>query len=220
MNEMKSMNTHLHLMEAYTFLYKVWPDARLKQKLIDLIHVFQTHILDSKTHHFKLFFDDEWRSKSKAVSFGHDIEGSWLLCEATDALNDEDLQKQIRLLAIDMAKTTALEGLSDRYTIYTERNGDGAIYNKSDWWQQAEMIVGFVNAFEISKDEYFLNLAVRCWQAVEEYFIDQENGEWFYEIDAKGQPEMKQYKISEWKGPYHNGRACIELLERLKPYSR
>lgn len=220
MNEMKSMNTHLHLMEAYTSLYKVWPDTQLRQKLKDLVYVFQTYILDTETFHFKLFFDDKWNSKSQAVSFGHDIEGSWLICEAVDVLNDEDLQKQIRPLAIDMAKVTALEGLSDRYTIYTERNGDGSIYNKSDWWQQAEMIVGFVNAYEISKDEYYLDLAMKCWQAVEEYFVDRENGEWFYEIDDKSKPDMKQHKVSEWKGPYHNGRACIELLERLKPYSR
>jgi mannobiose 2-epimerase len=80
------------------------------------------------------------------------------------------------------------------------------------------MVVGLVNAFQITKNKYFLNLAMKSWQAIEDYFIDREYGEWFYAINAKGYPDRTQYKVSEWKGPYHNGRACVELLIRLKHY--
>jgi len=219
MNEMKSMNTHLHLMEAYANLFHVWPDDCLRKKLTELIDDFETHILDRQTLHFKLFFDEEWHSKSHSISFGHDIEGSWLLCEAAEILDEEKKIRDIREIAVKMARITAKEGLSDHFTIYSEKNGNGKVYRESHWWQQAEAVVGFISAFEISGDDYFLILAMRCWQAIEEYFVDRKHQEWFYRIDARGRPDLRRYKVSEWKGPYHNGRACMEILNRLEKIS-
>jgi len=114
-----------------------------------------------------------------------------------------------------MARITATEGLSERNTIYAEKNGNGKIYFESHWWQQVEAVVGFVNAFEISRDEFFMNRAMACWRTIEDRFIDRTNGEWFYEIDANGKPDLRRYKVSEWKCPYHNGRACMEIMRRL-----
>jgi mannobiose 2-epimerase len=218
MNEMKSMNTHLHLMEAYTALLGVWPEQCLKEKLSGLIQNFEINIIDTKTLHFNLFFDEEWHPKSHSISFGHDIEGSWLLCEAAEAQEDQKLLARIRETAVRMARITAKEGFSDHNTIYAEQNGNGKIYKESHWWQQAEAIVGFLNAYEITNEQFFMDVAIKCWQAVEDRFIDRKFGEWYYEIDAEGNPDMRRYKVSEWKGPYHNGRACMEILKRLKKF--
>jgi len=216
MNEKKSMNTHLHLMEAYTNLYQVWPDQILEFKLRELIDVFLKFIIDPNTKHFKLFFDELWNSKSENVSFGHDIEGSWLLCEAAQVLGDKDLKEKINRITLDMVDATKQEGFSNKFSIYAEKYGNGCLNQSVHWWQQAETIVGLVNAFQISKDRQYLEWALKCWQFIEDFFIDRTHREWFYEITQNGCPDLKQYKVSEWKGPYHNGRACMEILKRLE----
>lgn len=215
MNEMKSMNTHLHLMEAYTNLYRFWPDKELKEKLRELIDVFLSFIIDPATSHFKLFFDERWNRKSDSISFGHDIEGSWLLCEAAEVLDDSALTDHIREVAIHMVTTTMKEGFSDRYAIFAEKNGDGTIFRGVHWWQQAEAVVGLINAYQITGDLIYMEWAVRCWTYISDIFVDREHGEWFYEIGEDGKPDNRRYKVSEWKGPYHNGRACLEILKRL-----
>jgi len=215
MDEKKSMNTHLHLMEAYTTLYRHWPDPVLKEKLKELIEVFIEFIIDSNSMHFKLFFDEQWNVKSNSISFGHDIEGSWLLCEAAEQLGDSRLMEQIHSIALKMVKITMREGFNDRYAIYSEQNGNGFLKRKTDWWQQAEAMVGLVNAFQLSKNSEYLQRAINIWDVIESYFVDRPHGEWFYEIGENGQPNINQYKVSEWKGPYHNSRACLEILKRL-----
>ena len=104
MNEKKSMNTHLHLIEAYTTLYKFWKDDLLKSRLIGLMNNFTTHIINPDTYHFILFQDELWQSKSDHVSFGHDIEGSWLLCEAAKILGDSELIQKTNDVAVKMVE--------------------------------------------------------------------------------------------------------------------
>jgi mannobiose 2-epimerase len=216
MDEMKSMNTHLHLMEAYTNLLGVWPDDGLRQKLMELVEVFQNHIINPDTKQFKLFFDEYWHQKSDAVSYGHDIEGSWLLCETVDELGDKSLSDKIRCTALEIVNVTMNEGFSERYSIYAEKGEQGEIHKEVHWWQQAEAIVGLVNAYQLSGDNKYLNFAIKAWDFVIEYLVDKEFGEWYYEVDQAGKPDHSRYKVSEWKGPYHNGRACMEILKRLK----
>jgi len=220
MNEMKSMNTHLHLMEAYTTLYRAWPDEMLKQRLYELMHDFRDFIIDPETMHFKLFFDAEWHSKSSAVSYGHDIEGSWLLSEAAEILDDQKLTDEISAISLKMLDKAMQEGFSQSYSIFTEKTDNGQLQRKTDWWQQAEAVVGFMNGYQLSRDQIYLDWAIKCWEFITEYFVDREHGEWFYETDENGNPCRQRYKVSEWKGPYHNGRACIEILDRLKMISQ
>jgi len=216
MNEMKSMNTHLHLMEAYAAFYRVWPDEMLKQKLYELIACFRDFIIAPETMHFKLFFDEAWHSKSSAVSFGHDIEGSWLLCETAEVLKDHILMDEIKTISLDLVNATMKDGFSKCYSIFSERNSDGIICRESHWWQQAEAVVAFINGYQLSKNKLYLEWAVKCWEYIKKHFVDQEYGEWFYETDEHGHPDQRRYKVSEWKGPYHNGRACMEVIDRLK----
>ena len=214
MNEVKSMNTHLHLMEAYTNLYRVWPDKKLKQRLKELIEVFTKHIIDNKKYHLQLFFNEFWHVKSDIVSFGHDIEASWLLCETADVLENDQLKKSVENNALKMVDAVIKDGFNENDAIYVEMNGKGEIFKKIQWWQQAEAVVGLLNAFKISRDEKYYNHARNAWSFIEKAFADKKNGEWFYELDEDGRPTESYCKVSEWKGPYHNSRACMEILKR------
>ncbi len=215
MNEVKSMNTHLHLMEAYTNLYRVWADARLKSAIRELISIFINHIIDKKKRHLQLFFDEVWGVKSDIISFGHDIEASWLLCESAELLGDKDLLSSVRDAAVKLVDAVIEDGFSDGNAIYIEMNGKGEPFKNIQWWQQAEAVVGLLNAFEISGDEKYFNRAFRAWRFIEKYFVDRKRGEWFYEVNEEKRPTETYYKVSEWKGPYHNSRACMEIMKRL-----
>ena len=214
MNERKSMNTHLHVLEGYANLYRVWPDEELKAQLLELIAGFFTHIIDHQTNHFHHFFDDEWTPRSDSNTFGHDIEGSWLLCEAALAVGHESTLATVRKAAVRIARTVLDEGVDcDGGLFYEGRNGRIIDSNK-EWWPQAEAVVGFLNAFQISQDEAFLEAAGRCWDFIEGHIIDRAHGEWFWRVDRHGKPDPLEPKVSMWKCPYHNGRACLEIVGR------
>ena len=215
MNEAKSMNAHLHILEAYTNLYRVWQQKPLKQRLGELIRYFTDHIIDPETSHLILFFNEQWEPQSEKVSFGHDIETSWLLCEAAEALGDEALLEEIRQLALRMAETTLREGLDGDGGLNYERFEDGTVDGGKQWWPQAEAVVGFLNAYQLSGEEKFYQAAVNTWRFIDEHLIDHTNGEWFHQLRADGSVDQETHKISEWKGPYHTARTCIEAYRRL-----
>jgi len=165
--------------------------------------------------HFQLFFDDNWKTKDKEISFGHDIEGSWLLQEAAEVLGDEELINITRQIALKMVKAVCSEGFDQDGGLYYELKADGKLDSDKHWWPQAEAMVGLVNAFEINNDISYLNQAIQTWLFVKGRIIDEENGEWFFKVDKKGNPYMEEDKAGIWKCPYHNGRACLEILNRL-----
>ncbi|UCG50013.1 MAG: AGE family epimerase/isomerase [Phycisphaerales bacterium] len=213
--EHKTMNTHLHLLEAYAGLYRVWKAPKVKRRLRELIEVFRDHIIDPQTYHFKLFFDAGWRSTKDVVSYGHDIEGSWLLSEAADVLGDEELIREIRPLAVKMARAVYDHGFDSDGGLFYEGER-GRITNRSkQWWPQAETVVGFLNAYQINRQEHFLEAARRCWGFIENHLVDRKNGEWLSTAPMTGRADPAAMKISEWKAPYHNARACLETLKRL-----
>ncbi|MHC4557325.1 MAG: AGE family epimerase/isomerase [Planctomycetota bacterium] len=215
MNEKKSMNNHLHLLEAYTNLYRIWPDTRLRERLIGLVNIFDQRIADPATGHLRLFFDESWQPKSTNYTFGHDIEASWLLCEATEVLSDPNVTTQARNLALRLAQITLAEGLdSDGGLCYEGQDGQVTDPNR-EWWPQAESIVGFLNAYELSGDRSFLEAAQKGWGFIEKYFVDTEHGDWFWRINPNGRPDPDEPKVSQWKGPYHNVRACLEIIRKL-----
>ncbi|MCC5931065.1 MAG: AGE family epimerase/isomerase [Cyclobacteriaceae bacterium] len=215
-NEAKSMNTHLHVLEAYTNLYRIWPDALLKDRLEELIEVFLVKIIDQQSLHFKLFFSETWENRSTAISYGHDIEGSWLLTEAAHVLQNPAIEKRTRDIALQMAKITASEGLDIDGGLWNElHTGSVRPENEKHWWPQAEAVVGFVNAWQMGNDPTFLHQANSVWGFIKQYVRDHENGEWFFRLDAENQPVREEDKAGPWKCPYHNGRMCIEIFERL-----
>ncbi len=216
MNEKKSMNNHLHVLEAYTNLYRVWPEPRVAERLRELIELFLTRILDARTRHLHHFFDEQWNVRSDTYTFGHDIEASWLLCEAAEELDDADLASRVRKMAIQMAEVTFKEGLGAGGGLSYEGKDGKIIDAGRECWPQAEAVVGFLNAYELSKDEKFLAAALGVWRYIEQNLVDHRHGEWFWRINPDGQPDKALPKVSEWKGPYHATRACLETMRRLE----
>jgi cellobiose epimerase len=211
----KSMNTLLHLMEAYTNLLRVWPDEELKAKQRGLIEMFLQHIIDPQTQHFKLFFDDAWHSLSDHVSPGHDIEGSWLIVEAAEVQGDEELLARTREVAVQMADAVYQDGLDSDGAIFNEVTPHGVENTDRHWWVQAEGLVGFFNAYQLSQRAEFAQEVDRLWLICETQFVDRQYGEWFKIVRSDGTPDRQHLKIGPWECPYHHSRACLELLHRL-----
>lgn len=216
LNEKKSMNNHLHVLEAYTNLYRVWKSPLLQQQLRELIALFEDHILDARTKHLHHFFDEAWKIRSDTYTFGHDIEASWLLCEAAEALADEALLNRMRKIALQISEVVWREGISADGGLCYEGHAGRVVDARKECWPQAEAVVGFINAFQLSDDPKYLQAAQRIWDYIERYLVDRVHGEWFWRINDDGQPDPTLPKVSEWKGPYHASRACLEAMQRLE----
>ncbi len=213
MNVNKSMNTHLHILEAYTNLYRAWKDDRLKKRLEEMIRIFLDKIIDAETYHFHLFFEDNWDVLSNIDSYGHDIEGSWLLCEAAEVLGDEKLLKEVEHVALKMADVTLTEGFDKSGGLYYEKDGNHLV-RRFEWWPQAEAVIGFFNAWQLTHDDKYLAQAKKSWEFIQKYFTDQENGGWYGSVSPDLQL-LPAHKVSGWKAPYHNGRMCMEMMRRI-----
>jgi mannobiose 2-epimerase len=215
MNEKKSMNNHLHLLEGYTNLYRAWCHEDVKRKLAELIDVFQRHILDTATSHLGHFFDETWQLKSDTYTFGHDIEGSWLLCEAAQVLGQPERIAAVTNSAMKIAEAVREQGLDEGGGLFYEGKAGNVIDANKEWWPQAEAVVGFLNAFQLSGRHAFLEAAFSCWEFIERHVVDRTHGEWFWRVARDGTPDLHEPKVSEWKSPYHNTRACLETIRRL-----
>ncbi len=213
-NEAKTMNTHLHVLEAYTNLYRIWDDPKLKMQLENLLQIHFDKILDNQTFHFNLFFDEKWNLKSNKFSYGHDIEGAWLMLEAAKVLANKELIEKAQQIAINIAKVTIAEGQAEDGSIYNDGNAQGIIDLKRDWWPQAEAMVGFYTAYEINNDSQFIEAVLKTWEFTKKHIISP-NGEWWWGVDERYQPLVQEDKVGMWKCPYHNSRACMELLKRF-----
>jgi cellobiose epimerase len=220
LNSPKSMNTMLHILEAYSNLLRVWPDAQLKQKQMELIEVFLEHIIDPERHHFKLFFSEDWKSLSEHISFGHDIEGTWLLTEAAGLLGDAQLAARVKTAAVRIAGAVYNEGLDVDGSLLYEADPQRITNSDKHWWAQAEAVVGFYNTYQLTGDERYALAARRAWDYIEARVIDHHYGEWYAQLKRDGTPYSEQetpdqVKVGLWKCPYHNSRACLEMMERI-----
>jgi len=214
-SEKKSMNTHLHLLEAFSNLLATWNDSEVFEKVKELVAIFQDHIISSKTNHLVLFFDEEWNEKSKMFSYGHDIEAAWLILEAAEKLKDDRLIEKVKASSIKVTNAAA-EGLDGDGGLWYEYDVDKKhLLKEKHWWPQAEAMVGFFTAWEISKEEKYLDQSLKTWDFVKKYLLDKKSGEWYSGVKDDNTPIPKADKIGIWKCPYHNGRACIELIKRI-----
>ena len=212
-NEPKSMNTHLHILEPYTNLLRVWPDDRLKEKTASLIRIFLDKIIDQRTHHFNLFFDTDWTVRSSTVSFGHDIEGAWLLYEAAKVVGDDLLLAEVTTNLVQMVDATLSDGCAADGSVYNEKNTiSGHLDSDKHWWMQAEAIVGLAYAWKITGKDTYLDQLEKVWHFIRTFVIDPVNGEWFGRIDKYGVPIISDDKAGFWKCPYHNSRAMMEVI--------
>ncbi|MGC9946294.1 MAG: AGE family epimerase/isomerase [Bryobacteraceae bacterium] len=220
LNSPKSMNTHLHVLEAYTNLLRVWDDGGLRASLRRLLEVTLERIVDHRNAHFKMFFDNQWNSLTDHVSFGHDIEGGWLMLEAAETLGDRELIGRARELAVRMAQAVYDEGLDKDGSIFYEASQGRLVDPNKHWWAQAEAVVGFYNGYEVSGQEHFRTAAWRAWEYIENNVVDRVHGEWHAKLRPDGTPwkadeDSDACLVGAWKCPYHNGRVCLEMMARL-----
>lgn len=215
-NEKKTMNTHLHILEPYTNLYRVWKNDELRKQIKNLVEVFLDKILNKETNHLRLFFDENWNGKDHIISYGHDIEASWLIHEAALVLEDETLLKRVEAI-VPLIANAAGEGLqADGGMIYEKNTETGEVDADRHWWVQAETVVGYINLYEYFNNEDALEKALQCWNFIKKHLIDSKNGEWFWSLKADGTINTIDDKAGFWKCPYHNGRMCMELLGRFQ----
>ena len=229
-NEPKSMNTHLHVLEAYAAVYKVLPSEMVKARLSHLIRLFLDNIIRVDGH-LGVFFNENFAETeaSKGIcSFGHDIEASWLIWEAIEILGDKNLENEARPIMLKMAEAVFREGLDQDGGLFLESTRFGShVRTNKHWWLQAEILVGEMNAFQLSGDSQYWGLVKKSWDFVNTYVIDHDRGEWFTKVNRLGVPYLVEpaddpspyyrndWKIDPWKCPYHNGRAMMELIKRI-----
>lgn len=213
-NGSRTMNTHLHIIEPYTNLYRVWKDKSLEKSIRNLLDIFTDKLLNKETHHLDLFFDDAWQGKRNIESYGHDIEASWLLHETALVLGDKVVLQKIEQVIRRIANA-ADEGLRPDGSMVYEHWKDT---DKSDlqrqWWVQCENIIGHIDLYQYFGYEDSLEKAVHCWNYVQKHLIDAKNGEWHWAVLDDGTINLSDDKAGFWKCPYHNSRMCLELIER------
>lgn len=209
----KTMNTHIHVLEAYTTLYQVWKNKELEANLRELLHLLTTKLYAPERKHLNVFCDEDWNPIGEVDSYGHDIETAWLMCETANALGDSQLKAQVEAQAIAMTETTLKEGLDSNGAMRYEKE-HGKFSPRMSWWPQCETIIGAVNAWQLTGNKKYFEAAQHTWDYVKAHFIDSKNGGWYKGLNTDGTPN-REPKVSDWNCPYHNSRMAYELAERL-----
>lgn len=214
----RTMNTLLHVLEAYTELYKACSDDDVKEALEGILYLFSEKIYNKKLHRQEVFFDNDYRSLIDLHSYGHDIETSWLVDRAVEQIDDpgHDLRKKIMPVTKDLYENI-LETAFDGHSLPNECE-NGKVDETRVWWVQAETVVGFINAYNRSgnTDERYLKAAENCLEYIFDYLVDKRKGsEWFWAVNHDGTPVKELPIVEPWKCPYHNGRMCIEIIRRM-----
>ena len=160
----------------------------------------------------------KWNPLSDEISYGHDIEASWLLWEAACELKDEELKSEIKETVIKVAETALNEGFDHENGCmenFLRSEPEGKVRDRTRvWWNQAEAMNGFYNAWEMTDESKYSDACLAEWQWILNHQKDRENGEWWNEVDVNGNPILTEDKGGNWKTSYHNGRTCLELLRR------
>ena len=212
-----SMNNHLHVLEAYTTLALVCEDPRPRARLRAVLELVLDRIFDAQSGHLILFFDEHWRSMSGAISYGHDIEASWLICEAAGVVGDPARAARAQAAAVKMADAVLAAGYdAELGGVYKDRTADGHLETDKEWWPQAEAVVGYLNAYRISGREKHLAAAIKTWDFIDAFVIDHRDGEWYARVSREGVPLPGLTKVDFWKCPYHDARAMLEIMDRTQ----
>ncbi len=212
----KSMNTHIHLLESFTTLYKATGDARVRARVEELLALCLDKIVDTRQGYARLFFSDDWKpSDSSTSSYGHDIELSWLMTETAEALGRPHDPKVLQASRA-VVDHTLRDGFDREHGgVFDEGPAAGpAASKRMIWWVEAEGLVGLLNAFQLTaKPEYRQRFEQQA-RYVFDHFVDRQYGEWFRYIEPDGR--ISGNKTDEWKAPYHHARACLEVIQRLE----
>jgi mannobiose 2-epimerase len=209
----KTAKTHICLLEAYTNLFSVWKNAGLRNQIENLLEVFAHHFVDAESHHLCLSFDEEWNSKSKSISLGDEIEAAWILQQAAEAIKHKGWSLTMKGLALRIAEAVC-EGWNEQEGLFHQANLNKFVKERYGW-AQAEAMVGFYNAYQVCCEERWLNKSLATWEFIKNFIKDSVNGEWFAAVDEKLVVMNELDKAGSMKSPYHNVRACLELIQRM-----
>ena len=209
-NADKTMNSHLHVLEAYSNLYQVWPDEGLKARVEALLSLTGERVMGADGH-LQLYFKRDWTVLPGAVSYGHDIETSWLALEAAFALHDADVVNRVRPWARRVG-AAGNEGLLPDGSMRYEKLPGGQYDDSRQWWVQAESVVGNLWLWKYHADAEALERAFAAWAYIREHLVDTISGEWWWAILPNGSRDLSQPKAGFWKCPYHNTRMCLQVL--------
>jgi len=212
----RTMNTLLHVIEAYTELYRVSGNLQVRAQIEKILNLFADKIYNEKLHRQEVFFDNDYNSLIDLHSYGHDIETSWLIDRAVEVMDDGQLARKIFPITKDLARQI-LEGAFDGRSLPYECE-KGVVNEKRVWWVQAETVVGFLNAYQKTdnKETKYLEAAKACLKFILDYQLDKRSGsEWYSEVNKDGTPIENIPIVEPWKCPYHNGRMCIEIIKRF-----
>lgn len=221
----KTMNTLLHVLEAYTQLCRVSPEEAVKDALYKSLQIFREKVYCEEKQQLEVFFDREMRTISDLYSYGHDIEASWLLDRAAEVLKEKDREgmnpQKTKLLEETLRCTAQIaQRISERAFCEGAINNErfhGAVDDTRVWWVQAEAMVGFLNCYQKTQNREFLEITEKLWNYIKEYVIDKREGsEWYWDLDRSGSPISRKPIVEPWKCPYHNGRMCMEIIRRIQ----
>lgn len=210
----KTMNTLLHVLEAYTELFRVSGDARVKDRLCAIMDIFAAKIYNPELHRQEVFFDANYNSILDLHSYGHDIETAWLMDRTVQIVNEEKYRKLIYPITKDLT-AQIYKVAFDGHSLANECE-KGVVNDRRVWWVQAETVLGFINGYEKdpTKKEY-LEAAKSVWEFIKDKVIDKRQGsEWLSEVSPSGVPYVEKPILEPWKCPYHNGRMCFEVVKR------
>lgn len=211
----KTMNTLLHVFEAYTELYRVTGDEKTGNRIRYMMDLIADKIYNKELGRQEVFFDRAWNSLIDLYSYGHDIETAWLVDRSCEILNDEAYTKKMSLIT----KTITANIYEKAYVNHSLLNEceRGVADTTRVWWIQAEAIVGFLNGYEKTPENtHYLQAVKDIWDYIKTYMIDKREGsEWFWSVDENGNPIHKPI-VEPWKCPYHNGRMCFEVIKRTR----
>ncbi len=212
----RTMNTLLHVMEAYSELYRADTSSEVGDSIRTILEIFKKRIYNSDRLICEVFFDLEYRSLIDLESYGHDIEASWLIDRACEVLDDPAYREKMIPIVSGLAKGAYLNGIDRTVHAMNMEAENGKVDAQKVWWVQAEAVTGFYNAYQedSSKTEY-LEMAEEIWRYIRKHVIDKDSGEWIENIPADGNADRKQALAHSWKCPYHNGRMCMEMIKRL-----
>lgn len=208
----RTMNTLLHVMEGYTGLYEANHSEKVRERLYFIMDVFEKKIYNPAKRRQEVFFDLNYNTLIDLHSFGHDIETSWLADHTLEVLGDSELTARIRPLLISMAEHTLEAAFTDHG--FCDESENGKVDTTRIWWVQAEALLGFLNAWEITGDERYREAVRSQWKYIRDVLCDpRPDSEWYWSIREDGTPIEKPI-VEPWKCPYHNGRMCFEIIRR------
>lgn len=216
-NATKTMNANFHIMVAYANIYRAYKDDKVKRALKNLIEVLLDKVIDTKRGSLNLFFETNWDIVPSNDNYGLDIEASWLIWDAVQVLGDKKLTEQIEPIVLKIVEHCLKYGYDKDGGMMNEGNDkDGVVNTYKSWWVQAESVIAFFNAYQMTEENKYLANSLLSWDFIKKYVIDYKYGEWFGTVAKDDhEPNLEESKIGPWKCPYHNSRMGLQIAERI-----